>query len=171
MSHRAQVEFCGRMRKTRPDLFVRARVLDVGSLDVNGNNRWLFTNPAIYTGIDLVEGKGVDRVCSVHEIQTKYDFVICTEVLEHDPDWERTLGAIADRVDAGGALLLTCAGPGRPEHGTRKNPVEGMPCDSDYYFNLSVQHLLSVLQHTRWQSMLTEMDNIACDTRIFAIKP
>ena len=79
-----------------------------------------------------------------------FDFVISTEVLEHDPEWWVTLDEMCKRVRPGGSLLVTCAGPGRAEHGTRRCPVGGMVCDSDYYLNLSVVHLLSVVsKHPR----------------------
>ena len=63
------------------------RVLEVGSLDINGSVRPLFEN-CNYTGIDLGEGRGVDVVAHVtdyHRLDdNEFDVVISTETLEHD---------------------------------------------------------------------------------------
>ncbi len=49
MAHTQQQDFCIGVRKRYPNRFENARVLDIGSLDINGNNRFLFTNED-YTG-------------------------------------------------------------------------------------------------------------------------
>jgi hypothetical protein len=46
--------------------FIDKCVLDVGSLDINGNNRYLFDN-CEYTGLDIGEGPNVDIVMPIHE--------------------------------------------------------------------------------------------------------
>jgi hypothetical protein len=61
-----------------------SRVLEFGSLDINGSVRDLF-NADIYLGVDLQGGPGVDIVADAmffdHPI--KFDCVVCCEVLEH----------------------------------------------------------------------------------------
>ena len=169
MSHKEQRNYCKRMQMTFPAQFIGKSVLDVGSMDVNGSNRWLFRDAA-YMGIDISPGRNVDRVCKVQDLAEVFDFVISTEVLEHDPEWWVTLDEMCKRVRPGGSLLVTCAGPGRAEHGTRRCPVGGMVCDSDYYLNLSVVHLLSVVSKHPWLHILTEQDGIRHDTRLFAVR-
>jgi hypothetical protein len=44
MAHQAQQDFCNSVRQLFPDHFRGKTVLDVGSLDINGNNRYLFTD-------------------------------------------------------------------------------------------------------------------------------
>jgi hypothetical protein len=75
-----------------PHHFHDIDVLDVGSQDINGNNRQFFDN-CTYTGIDIYPGRNVDIVINVNDfdIQKKYDVVISTEMLEHDCDWEQSL--------------------------------------------------------------------------------
>ncbi len=66
MSHKAQVKFCKEVRRRYPDHFNNVVVIDVGSLDINGNNRRFFSK-FFYKGIDIVEGKNVDVVGKAHE--------------------------------------------------------------------------------------------------------
>lgn len=85
--------------------------LEVGSRDVNGGVRDLFTGR--YLGIDRVAGKGVDLV-----VQGRYDWidlgyfdqVVCLEVLEHDLSPWLTVQAMADRLFSGGLLIVTARG-------------------------------------------------------------
>jgi hypothetical protein len=62
MAHAAQMEFVGRVKAAFPDFFAGTRVLDIGSLDINGSVRPLFRG-GTYTGIDVAAGPGVDIVC------------------------------------------------------------------------------------------------------------
>jgi hypothetical protein len=66
MAHKQQIEFCQKIKNSHSSFFSNKRVLDVGSLDVNGNNRYLFDN-CEYTGIDIGNGKNVDIVWCEHE--------------------------------------------------------------------------------------------------------
>lgn len=65
------------------------RVLDVGSMDVNGSYRTLFDDPAwSYTGLDAEEGAGVDVVLpSPYGWQAlptdTYDVVVSGQAFEH----------------------------------------------------------------------------------------
>ncbi len=71
----------------------RQRVLDVGALDLNGNNKILFEGCA-YTGIDIGEGPNVDVVSVAHEYPApseSFDVIISTECLEHDRHYPETL--------------------------------------------------------------------------------
>src|SRR3954464_9663737 len=92
MAHKQQQAFCKWVRCKHKSKFRNCSVLDIGSLDINGNNRYLFRRYK-YIGIDLGEGKNVDLVCSGHEFNSsdKFDIVISTECLEHDEHWKETL--------------------------------------------------------------------------------
>ena len=100
------------------------RVLEVGSLDVNGGLRSVLEHyaPSEYVGVDLVAGPGVDVVCRGEELvatfgHDSFDVVVATEVLEHVRDW-RTLVTNLKRVcRPGGRLVITTRSPGFPFHG------------------------------------------------------
>ena len=63
-----------------------AKVLEVGSCNVNGSVRPFFHGNS-YTGLDSRPGKGVDDIglaCALPYSVSSFDVVICTEMLEHD---------------------------------------------------------------------------------------
>ncbi|MCP4568380.1 MAG: methyltransferase domain-containing protein [FCB group bacterium] len=137
MSHTEQRRFCERVKEKFPDDFTGGLVLDVGSLDINGSNRGLFTDCS-YVGIDLTKGENVDVVCSAHEHKGQYDTIISTEAFEHDPNIGESLNNIvANLLKPGGLFVFTCARDGRPEHGTTKSKPYDSPATNDYYLNLS----------------------------------
>jgi len=94
MAHQEQAEFCQRIAARWPHLFQNKRVLDCGSLDINGNNRHLFTGGS-YLGIDLVAGPNVDVVTRIHKyVAGPFDVVISTECFEHDSHFAETFSHI-----------------------------------------------------------------------------
>jgi hypothetical protein len=114
------------------------RVLDVGSLDINGNNRVFFTD-CEYTGIDVGSGRNVDVVSRAHEFSTieKFDIVISTECFEHDEFWQKSISNIVlHLLKDGGYFIFTCATHGRAEHGTARATPSCAPYIQDYYRNL-----------------------------------
>jgi SAM-dependent methyltransferase len=147
MAHREQREWCELVKYAHDEFFVGTNVLDIGSLDINGNNRYLFEQ-CNYTGIDIGEGKNVDVVCSGHlfESDDLFDVVISTECFEHDEHWQQTLkNVINNLLKDGGLFLFSCAAPGRPEHGTKRTSPKDSPFTNDYYRNLSEADIRSVL--------------------------
>lgn len=137
MAHQQQTDYCLLQKARFPLSFKSKDVLDVGSLDINGNNRYLFED-CQYTGIDLWEGKNVDIVCSAHEYapDKQYDTIISTEMLEHNKDWYKSLWNMYNMLKSGWLMLITCAWEWRPEHGTtRTSPVDA-PFTNDYYMNI-----------------------------------
>ena len=146
MAHQAQQEYCKSVKNRFPHLFTGS-VLDVGSMDINGNNRYLFDN-FDYTGIDIGQGKNVDFVVSgnLFRSEKKFDVIISTECFEHDEYWQQTLkNVINNLLKEGGLFLFSCAAPGRPEHGTKKTSPNDSPFTTDYYRNLSEEDIRSVL--------------------------
>ena len=153
MAHREQQEFCEAVRRRFPDSFRNRIVLDVGSLDINGNNRCLFEN-CRYIGIDIEHGPNVDVVCKAHEwcvAEGAFDTVISTETLEHDAFYAQSLRNMVRVLRPGGLLILTCATTGRPEHGTRRCDPRDSPFTAriagwcDYYRNLTEEDIREVL--------------------------
>lgn len=146
MSHPEQVAFCESVRDSIPNFFRNRNVLDCGSLDINGNNRYLFTD-CNYLGIDIGHGKNVDIVSKIHEFNARdgmFDTIISTECLEHDMFWKASFHNMVRMLSPGGLLLFTCATTGRHEHGTRRTTPGCAPFVSsteglwqDYYKNLT----------------------------------
>jgi len=118
--HREQRDFCEMVKRNFPYMFQRKRVLDVGSLDVNGTNKYLFEE-CEYKGLDLGEGKNVDIICPVHLYNApdnSFDTIISTECFEHDMYFDLSIKNIIRMLRSGGLFLFTCATVGRPKHGT-----------------------------------------------------
>lgn len=137
MAHPSQIYFCQNVKKQFPNHFKNVSVLDIGSLDINGNNRYLFENYT-YVGVD----PNVDVVSRGHLYKSDqlFDVVISTECFEHDEYYDLTIKNMYKLLKSGGIFLFTCAAPGRPEHGTLKSSNEAAPfvCElNDYYKNLS----------------------------------
>ena len=151
--HKEVKRFCLSVKNEHPEYFKNADVLDCGSLEINGNNRYLFDS-SNYMGIDIVEGKNVDIVTRVHEFKTTFQFdcVISTEMLEHDEDFAASLNAMFNFLKPGGLLLITAAGYGREEHGTHEIKPQDSPLTNNYYCNISVTMLLQGLDLTRFSS-------------------
>ena len=148
MAHEAQKKFCESVKALYSQYFFEKHVLDVGSLDVNGNNRYLFTD-CKYVGIDLIEGPNVDHVCPAHEwmkpFKSVYDTIISTESFEHDKDLPWTLQAICRLLKPGGFFLFTCATTGRPEHGTHNASPDASPATNGFYQNVTMHDIMNVI--------------------------
>jgi O-antigen biosynthesis protein len=100
-------------------LGLHGRILELGSLDVNGTVRSLFRASTSYLGVDKQPGPGVDAVMDANKLELEddsFDVVVSTEMLEHDPHpWLSFQEAFRVLVP-GGTLLLTTRGPGFPLH-------------------------------------------------------
>ena len=137
MSHQAQLDFVAGLKQRLPEYFRKGRVLEVGSLDINGSVRQFFED-CDYTGVDLGEGKGVDLVARGEELDYfDGNFTVCLscECFEHNPEWAATLRNMI-RMSSG-LVFFSCATTGRPEHGTRRTSPQDAPFCGDYYRNLT----------------------------------
>lgn len=99
------------------------RILDVGSLDVNGSLRYIIESckPKEYVGVDMIKGKGVDVVCDAKDLvkefgREKFDVVIATELLEHVKDWQSAISNIKNVCKPNGIMLVTTKMPKFPFH-------------------------------------------------------
>ena len=102
--------------------YIRERVkgdektLDIGSLNVNGSLRDLFTD---YIGLDMREGPNVDVVANGHKLpfdKETFELVTCVETLEHDSNPFKTLDEIYRVLKPGGKVLLAASGISFPKH-------------------------------------------------------
>ncbi len=169
MAHKEQIEFCQSIKKQYPAHFKDKNVLDVGSLDINGNNRYLFSG-CKYTGVDLGEGRNVDIVCTIHDYNPGflYDFIISTEMLEHDKHLPLSLMKMVHLVKPGGALLITCATCFRQEHGTVVKYPESSPFTNDYYHNVQQDDIQFYFPENKFTKYLIQTSLV--DLFFFGIK-
>jgi len=134
--------------------FVNKRVLDVGSGDINGNNRFLFEN-CEYNGNDVIEAPNVTLVSKTKDLpfeDNTFDTIISTECFEHDPEYKESILKIYNMLKPGGLFCFTCASTDRAEHGTRRTTpydsygtIGNLEDMTDYYKNLTEIDLNEVL--------------------------
>lgn len=148
MAHLRQRQFCESVQQRFKRFFRRVSVLDCGSLDINGNNRYLFDLNSTYTGIDIVKGENVDIVRRVHIHSGLYDTIISTEMLEHDEFYEYSLQNMVKMLKPGGLLLITVAYILRPEHGTHETNPDDSPLTNGYYKNLTIEDIWQTIPPT-----------------------
>lgn len=150
MAHKEQLKFIeilsGEIYK-KTDFI---EVLEIGSYDVNGSIRPFF-DKSHYTGVDLIEGRGVDLVADGHLLdleENQFDLVISCESFEHNPYWKETFLNMIRMTKRGGIVAFTCATNGRPEHGTTRTTQLDSPgtiqLNWDYYKNLTEQDFTSI---------------------------
>lgn len=150
MSHKAQQHYVRRIQSVFPSKFRNVRVLEVGSLDINGTVRDHFVN-CDYLGIDVGEGKCVDKVIPGQDFDgasNSFDTVISCECFEHNPEWVATFKNMHRVCKPGGLVIMTCATDGRPEHGTTRTTPGCSPLtlDWNYYKNLNESHFRKALE-------------------------
>jgi SAM-dependent methyltransferase len=134
--------------------FINKRVLDVGSGDINGNNRFLFEN-CEYDGNDVIQAHNVTIVSKTKDLpftDNTFDTIISTECFEHDPEYKESFIKIYNMLKPDGLFCFTCASTGRGEHGTRRTTphdsygtIGNLADMSDYYKNLTEIDLNDVL--------------------------
>lgn len=146
MSHMAQMRFVMQTMGQFPDAFMENKVLEVGSLNINGSVRGFFFNAHEYIGCDVGAGPGVDLVCPGEDLtfpDSHFDTSITTECFEHNPNWVDTFKNMHRMTRDGGLIVMTCASEGRPEHGTTRSDVGSSPLTvgngQEYYRNLTEQ--------------------------------
>jgi SAM-dependent methyltransferase len=149
MSHPAQMSFVDSVKNMYPNNFKNIKVLEVGSMDINGTVRVFFEN-CDYIGLDIAEGKCVDFVCEGNNYNAPdntFDTVISCECFEHNKFWKETFQNMHRMCKASGLVVMTCASSGRPEHGTsRTTKFESATSRydgwEDYYMNLTEEDFM-----------------------------
>jgi len=172
MAHYEQQQYCISVKQKFPEMFKNISVLDIGSMDINGNNRYLFED-SNYTGVDIGEGKNVDVISYGNHFrnETEYDVIISTECFEHDKFWVATIFNTWMHLKQGGLYLFTCAADGRQEHGTTRTTINDSPCTNDYYMNLNVNLVVKELPIRKMFSKFEfSTNNNPCDLYFYGIK-
>jgi len=162
------------------EFFRNKSVLDVGSGDINGNNRFLFDN-CTYEGNDVFQAPNVtvvSKTSALHFDNNTFDTIVSTECFEHDPEYVASFQKIVSMLRPGGLFCFTCASTGRPEHGTRRTS----PGDSwgtigdingwqDYYKNLEFSDLNNAIPVVEIFSQYAAYYNATtCDLYFWGIK-
>jgi len=171
MAHPAQKEFFRKVKEKYPDSFHKVAVLDCGSLDVNGTLKDIFTD-SVYIGVDIHAGHNVDIVSRIKDLETTdklFDTIVSGEMLEHDDSWRESLQKMYDLCKAGGLIAISCAGTGRPEHGTRKTGALWGTAP-DYYMNLTEDDFREVYKSGMFSDMYFEYNERAHDQYFYGIK-
>ncbi|WP_295392339.1 class I SAM-dependent methyltransferase [uncultured Thiodictyon sp.] len=144
MAHYQQHQFVLICREHFPDHFKSKEVLEVGSCDINGSIRKLFTS-CCYIGVDIAAGPNVDLVCFGQDVSFEsnyFDVAISCECFEHNEYWIETFSNMIRMLKPGGVCIITCASIGRGEHGTsRCVPHYSLTAEvsgGNYYKNLDV---------------------------------
>lgn len=163
-----------------PEYFINKNILDVGSGDINGNNRYLFEN-CTYVGNDVIQAENVTIVSKTKDLPFEnnyFDTIISTECFEHDPEYKESLLKIYNLLKPNGLFVFTCASTGRPEHGTRRTSnfdsygTLGELADmQDYYKNLTEKDVDLVLDiKNNFSTFNSYYCNNPCDLYFVGIK-
>lgn len=139
--HKEVKTYCESIKAKFPEYFKWKTVLDVGSLDINGNNRYLFEN-CEYVGYDLWEGSNVDYILDFSKerednmLYPKWNVVISTEMMEHCDNAEVALKNMVKSLVSWWLLLITAAWEWRQEHWTTKSDPQSAPFTNNHYKNI-----------------------------------
>lgn len=92
------------------------RILEVGSLDVNGSLRDQCPNGLDWCGVDLESGQGVDQVVRAHEPlpfpDDYFDLVIASSIFEHDLAFWKTMNEMSRVVSNRGFIYVSAPSNG-----------------------------------------------------------
>ena len=148
MAHKEQRDFMQLVKSAYPNHFTKQKVLEIGSLNINGTVRDFFED-CDYVGIDVGPGPGVDVVCQGQKYSApndSQDVCISAECFEHNPYWVATFQNMFRMCRPGGLVIMTCASTGRGEHGTPATRPGSSPLTCElgwsYYKNLTEEDFI-----------------------------
>lgn len=176
MAHKEQGEYISSVKNRHSSFFSGKRVLEIGSLNINGTVRNFFDG-CEYIGVDVGEGPGVDIVISGHEYDSDhaFDCTISCECFEHNPFWLETFLNMVRLTKAGGLVIFTCATTGRPEHGTERTTPQDSPLTIgkgwSYYKNLTEEDFTKQLNmEALFDTYAFAVNSSSCDLYFEGIK-
>ena len=112
-------------------------MLEVGSLDVNGNILDIVKD-FDYVGIDMRDGKGVDVVMNGHDLSDtfgqEFDLVVCFDTLEHDDKFWLTVAEMKKVLKPRCWLII-----GTP---SINHPIHEHPHDYYRFFDSTFRNVL-----------------------------
>lgn len=96
---------------------LNGRVLEVGSLNVNGSVREVLK---VDIGIDMRPGNGVDRVMLAEDLPehfgAEFDSMVSCDMLEHCENWRGAIRGMWHVLKPGGWMLVTMANMRKGRH-------------------------------------------------------
>jgi len=150
------------------------RILDVGSQDVNGSYRHLFSgNRWKYTGLDMTAGSNVDIVLSTpyawREVESgSADVVISGQAFEHIQYFWITMLEIARVLRTGGLCCIIAPSSG-PEH---RYPTDCWRFYPDGLSSLAQFAQLETLEAvTQWEDLGDAVSDCWHDSMLVCRKP
>jgi|TARA_R110000796_G_scaffold41645_1_gene102930 SAM-dependent methyltransferase len=196
MAHKEQRNFLDKTKLKFPSAFTNCKVLDIGSFDVNGNEKPWFDD-CDFIGLDLLPGPGVDVACPANEYDApneSFDTIISCECWEHNPFYKESIINSIRMLKSGGYFIWSCATTGRPVHGTASQDlidkskgktaqgnkitkwktmpnVEKVDWDNEYYKNVTEKDIRSFCDiDSIFSSYEFEVEQNHCDLMFWGIK-
>lgn len=177
MSHPQQMAFVANLKSMFTGNFQSCKVLEIGSLNINGSIR-IFFYECDYLGVDVGSGRDVDLVCPGQDLQLEsdsFDTVCSCECFEHNPYWKETFTNMVRMTKPGGLVFFSCATTGRPEHGTERTTPNDSPLTIakgwHYYKNLTQQDFEENFDfHNTFSSYSFSTNPQSCDLYFHGIK-
>lgn len=117
--HQGNRDWLAYLKALLPDYFKNARVLEIGSYDVNGTARDYFQEAIRYVGVDKVAGPGVDIVADAGATiftPGEFDTLVYLSVFEHDPAWAENFAHNLTWIRPGGLLIVGWGAEGNKRH-------------------------------------------------------
>jgi pterin-4a-carbinolamine dehydratase len=173
MAHLEQRNFFTSLKEKLPEVFAGVRVLEIGSLDINGTVRDFFDSTK-YVGVDVAPGAGVDVVAQGEDLDypdNSFDVAVSAECFEHNPEWVATFRNMWRMART--HVIMTCASEGRAEHGTRQSSPGSSPLtlDWDYYRNLTEEDFREAFDlDAMFSDYFFEYNPASCDLYFFGVK-
>ena len=117
--HQGNRDWLAHLQARLPHYFRGARVLEIGSYDVNGSARDYFMNARKYVGVDQAPGPGVDVVAKAKDTSftpEEFDTLVYLSVFEHDPAWAESFAHNLQWIRPGGLIILGWGAEGNLRH-------------------------------------------------------
>ena len=139
-------------RHLKPMSGTPLKIIDIGSCDVNGSYRPLFSDPAwSYTGVDMAAGRNVDVVLtSTYELpfeNDSVDVIVSGQTFEHVEFFWLTWMEMVRILRPGGHIILIAPSRGH-EH---RYPVDCWRFYPDGFSALAKYAKIEILEvHTDW---------------------
>jgi len=179
--HPEAAAFTNFVKSLFPSFFNKPlKVLDVGSGDINGNNRSLFDPASDYTGNDVYAARNVTIISKTAALSfpdETFDVIVSTECFEHDPEYTASLQNIVRMLKPGGLFFFSCASTGRPEHGTRRTSpndsfgtIAKLSDMQDYYKNLTISDIKTAIDLSIFGTKAAYYNKKTCDLYFYGLK-
>lgn len=149
--HPSVMEWVGKKVQQYALATPQARILEVGSRNVNGTVRPLFQGVELYTGVDFIAGPDVDVVLDSHQLtstfaRNSFDVVVSTETLEHDCEFWTSMVMMGEVLRPEGYLLVTARGNGFWPHDYPHDYYRFLPESFQYLIGLAGCEVLEVAE-------------------------